>query len=55
MQTTASSQKPEEFTNPQLGKLIYYAGGNWRTCLIIRPKIASQEVYRLTEDLNVDR
>ena len=52
-------QKPEEFYHSSnLGKLIYYTqeiireDGN--LCLIIRPKIASQEVYRLTEDLNVE-
>lgn len=52
-------QKPQEFYNSSnLGKLIYYTqeiiqeDGN--LYLIIRPKIASQEVYRLTEDLSVD-
>ena len=52
-------QKPEEFHHSsQLGKLIYYTqeiireDGN--LCLIIRPKIASQEVYRLGEDLSVE-
>ncbi|MGI2902903.1 sucrose synthase [Tolypothrix sp. VBCCA 56010] len=41
-----------------LGKLIYYTqeiiqdGTN--LCFIFRPKIASQEVYRLTEDLSVE-
>ncbi len=51
-------QKPEEFyQSSQLGKLIYYAqeiileDGLY---LIIRPKIASQEAYRLTEDLSVE-
>jgi sucrose synthase len=52
-------QKPEEFYHSsQLGKLIYYAQEMiWEDsnlCLIIRPKIASQEVYLLTEDLSVD-
>ncbi len=55
----ATYQKPEAFfKSSNLGKLIYYTqeiileDGN--LCLIIRPKIASQEVYRLTEDLNID-
>ena len=52
-------QKPEEFyQSSQLGKLIYYVQEiileDANLCLIIRPKIASQEVYRLTEDLNVE-
>lgn len=53
------NQKAEGFyQSSNLGKLIYYTqeiiqeDGN--VCLIIRPKIASQEVYRLTEDLNVE-
>ncbi len=51
-------QKPEGFyQSSQLGKLIYYVQEiileDANLCLIIRPKIASQEVYRLTEDLNV--
>jgi len=52
-------QKPEGFyKSSNLGKLIYYTqeiileDGN--LYLIIRPKIASQEVYRLTEDLKVE-
>lgn len=55
----SKQQKPEGFYHSSnLGKLIYYTqeiiqeDGN--LCLIIRPKIASQEVYRLTEDLNVE-
>ena len=51
-------QKPEEFhKSSQLGKLIYYAqeiileDGLY---LIVRPKIASQEAYRITEDLSVE-
>ena len=52
-------QKPEEFhQSSHLAKLIYYTqeiiredGNLW---LIIRPKIASQEVYRLGEDLSVE-
>ena len=54
-----NDQKPEEFyKSSSLGKLIYYTqeiileDGN--LCLIIRPKIAGQEVYRLTEDLKVE-
>ncbi len=52
-------QKPEEFyKSSSLGKLIYYTQeiilDNGNLCLIIRPKIASQEVYRLTEDLKVE-
>ncbi len=52
-------QKPENFyQSSNLGKLIYYTqeiireGSN--LCLIVRPKIASQEVYWLTEDLGVE-
>ncbi len=41
-----------------LGKLIYYTQeiiqDNTNLCFIFRPKIASQEVYRLTEDLSVE-
>ena len=52
-------QKPERFYHAsQLGKLIDYTQEIIREdsnlCLIIRPKIASQEVYRLTEDLTVN-
>ncbi|MBD1925617.1 sucrose synthase [Trichocoleus sp. FACHB-90] len=53
-------QKPEHFYHSShLGKLIYYTQeiiqeeGNF--CLIVRPTIASQEVYRLSEDLSVDQ
>jgi len=52
-------QKSGDFIqSSNLSKLIYYTqeilqeDGN--LCLIIRPKIASQEVYRLTEDLNAE-
>ena len=52
-------QKSAEFyQSSNLGKLIYYTqeiiqeNGNF--CVIIRPKIASQEVYRLAEDLAVE-
>jgi sucrose synthase len=55
----AQQQKPPEFFNSsQLGRLIYYTqeiireGGN--LCLIVRPKIASQEIYWLREDLTVE-
>ncbi len=52
-------QKPEEFyDSSNLGKLIYYTQEiileNGNLCLIIRPKIASQEVYRVTEDMAVE-
>ncbi len=52
-------QKPEEFYNSSnLGKLIYYTQEiireNGSICLILRSKIASQEVYRLTEELNIE-
>ncbi|MUL35464.1 sucrose synthase [Gloeocapsopsis dulcis] len=52
-------QKSGDFIqSSNLSKLIYYTqeilqeDGN--LCLIIRPKIASQEVYRLTDDLNAE-
>ncbi len=52
-------QKPPEFyQSSNLGKLIYYTQEiireNGNVCLILRSKIASQEVYRLTEELNVE-
>jgi sucrose synthase len=52
-------QKPEQFyTSSHLGKLLYYTQeiiqDESSFCLIIRPKIASQEVYRLTADLSVE-
>ncbi len=55
-----SHQKPEEFyQSSNLGKLIYYTQEIIREegnlCLIIRPKIAGQEIYRLTEDLAVEK
>lgn len=54
-----AQQKSEEFYHSSnLGKLIYYTQEIIREegnlCLIIRPKIAGQEVYRLTEDLSVE-
>ncbi len=52
-------QKSADFyQSSNLGKLIYYTQEiileNGNLCLIIRPKIASQEIYRVTEDLAVD-
>ncbi len=52
-------QKPEEFyDSSNLGKLIYYTQEiireNGSICLILRSKIASQEVFRLTEELNIE-
>ncbi|AUT01001.1 sucrose synthase [Nostoc sp. CENA543] len=51
--------KPETFyTSSHLGKLIYYTQEiiqeDSNLCFIIRAKIASQEVYRLTADLDVE-
>jgi sucrose synthase len=55
----AQYQTSQQFsTSSSLGKLIYYtqeiiqAGSSF--CFIVRPKIASQEVYRLTADLSVE-
>jgi sucrose synthase len=52
-------QKPEHCgTSSNLGKLIYYTQEIIQDisgfCFIIRPKIATQEVYRLTDDLNIE-
>ncbi|MEM6752797.1 MAG: sucrose synthase [Cyanobacteria bacterium P01_C01_bin.38] len=52
-------KKSEEFyTGSNLSKLIYYTQEIIREeesfCFIIRPKIASQEVFRLTTDLNIE-
>ncbi len=52
-------EKPETFyTASDLGKLIYYTQEiiqeESSLCFIIRPKIASQEVYRLTGDLSIE-
>lgn len=45
-------------TSSRLGKLIYYIQeiiiDNESLCLIIRPRIAQQEAYRLLEDLTVE-
>ena len=52
-------EESEQFqTSSRLGKLIYHVqeiilDGN-SLCLIIRPRIASQEAYRLLEDLTVE-
>jgi sucrose synthase len=55
----SKSQKPETFyTSSHLSKLIYYTQEiiqeDSNLCFIIRPKIAGQEVYRLTADLDVE-
>ncbi|MFB2877965.1 sucrose synthase [Floridanema aerugineum] len=52
-------EKTQEFQeNSNLGKLIYYTqeiiSEDGSLCLIIRPKIASQEVYRLTENFKIE-
>ena len=52
-------KKSEEFyAGSNLSKLIYYTQEIIREetsfCFIIRPKIASQEVFRLTSDLNIE-
>jgi sucrose synthase len=52
-------KKSEEFyTGSNLSKLIYYTQEIIREeesfCFIIRPKIASQEVFRLTAELNIE-
>lgn len=52
-------QKSDEFhRTSNLGKLLYYTQEiileNGNLCLIVRPKIASQEVYRITEDLSIE-
>jgi sucrose synthase len=51
-------EKSEQFcTTSNLGKLIYYTQEIIQEessfCFIIRPKIASQEVYRVTEELEI--
>jgi sucrose synthase len=52
-------QKSQEFyTSSHLGKLIYYTQEiiqeDSNLCFIIRPTIASQEVYRITADLRFE-
>ncbi|MBD2296921.1 sucrose synthase [Anabaena sphaerica FACHB-251] len=54
----ARYDKSEHFrTTSNLGKLIYYTQEIIQEessfCFIIRPKIASQEVYRVTEELDI--
>jgi sucrose synthase len=54
-----NAEKPEQFfQGSHLGKLIYYTQeiilDQESLCMIVRPKIASQEVYRLLEDLTVE-
>ncbi|BAY30036.1 sucrose synthase [Nostoc carneum NIES-2107] len=56
----AKYEKSAEFcSSSHLGQLIYYTQEiiqeDSNLCFIIRPKIASQEVYRLTEDLKVEQ
>ncbi|MFB2975259.1 sucrose synthase [Microseira sp. BLCC-F43] len=51
--------KPEHFYNAShLGRLIYYTQEiileKGSLCLIVRPKIALQEIYRLTDDLKCE-
>ncbi|NET73123.1 MAG: sucrose synthase [Sphaerospermopsis sp. SIO1G2] len=51
-------EKSQQFcTSSNLGKLIYYTQEiiqeEYSFCFIIRPKIASQEVYRVTEELEI--
>lgn len=53
-------EKSEQFyTSSRLGKLIYYVQeiilDNESLCLIIRPRIAIQEAYRLLEDMTLER
>ncbi|MEA5592917.1 sucrose synthase [Rivularia sp. UHCC 0363] len=55
----SKNKKSDEFyTGSNLSKLIYYTQEIIREessfCFIVRPKIASQEVYRLTADLNIE-
>ncbi|QIZ70157.1 sucrose synthase [Oxynema aestuarii] len=52
-------QKPSYFYHSSyLGKLLYYTQEmileDESICMIVRPKIASQEVYRIDEDLTVE-
>src|ERR687886_2040325 len=55
----ASHKKPEHFFQySHLGQLVYYTQeiilDNENLYLLIRPKIASQDVYRVLEDLTVE-
>lgn len=52
-------EKSEQFyTSSRLGKLIFYTQeiifDNESLCMIIRPRIACQEAYRLLEDLTIE-
>ncbi len=54
------SQKPESFYNSsRLGKMIYYTQEilleEESLCIVLRPKIAKQESYRILGDLTVER
>ncbi len=58
-QYCTSQEKPDYFFHSSnLGKLIYYTQEiiveNESLCLIIRPKIAHQDAYRILEDLTVE-
>jgi sucrose synthase len=55
----ATQQKPDAcLTNSHLQKLIYYTQeiiiSYESFCLVVRPKIANQQVFRVTEDLTVE-
>jgi sucrose synthase len=55
-----SLQKSEFFYNTsQLGKLIYFTQeiilNNGNACLVVRAKIANQQVFHITEDLQVEQ
>ena len=52
-------EKPEQFhTSSRLSRLIYYVQEiilvNESLCMIIRPRIAQQEAYRVLEDLTIE-
>ncbi|MGC1249237.1 MAG: sucrose synthase, partial [Spirulinaceae cyanobacterium] len=54
------SQKPESFHNySRMGKMIYYTQEilleEESLCIVLRPKIAKQEGYRILGDLTVER
>ncbi|GAB4240724.1 MAG: sucrose synthase [Stanieria sp.] len=53
-----SKSEREPYFSSRLGKLIYYTQEiileHESICLIIRPKIAQQEAYRIFEDLNYE-
>jgi sucrose synthase len=55
----SNQEKSDPFCQTsQLGKLIYYTQeiilASESSCFVVRPKIASQQVFRLTEDLKVE-